>query len=566
VISTSQFNRLNTAIDYSRRQMEHSRRERVDSIRQLVGRNYADDGNELKMPVNFLKLAIDTHVRSLAARSPRALFSTDTAELRPIADNFEIAVNLIPDEIGLTKTLRRFVLESLFTIGVVRVGLQRVGKILGVPYGVPFVEVVTSDDYFVDMSAKNWNQIQFQGHDYWVNEDELLDSELLKKGQRERIENTSSDQSDMGDNGQKRADSISSGGSPDEYKRRRHLRDVWLADEGLLVTYEVPGKVLLNQQEWNGPDRGPYHTLGYSDVPGNLLPLPPVAVWKDLHELANVLFRKLGRGAEKFKRCLGFQGNDPAEIDAYRKASDGDGFLWTGAEPKVLAAGGADPATMEMFLQTKGLFSYFANNLDSIGGLATQSETVGQDKLLSEAAGAQLRQMASNAIDVYGDIFRALAWYEWHDPIKNRVLQKKVSGIDVSIPTQWNRDTKVGSFNQYELKIDVYSLIDDSPSLKLQRLGMIMQQYIVPFLPMIQQMGGSIDFQKVLRLVAKYSDFNELDDIVIFPDNVEAAQHSGQQAKNRQADQVRSASGMPASSDDSGLSGIQEMISSLPEE
>src|SRR5208337_3159153 len=130
--------------------------------------------------------------------------------------------------------------------------------------------------------------------------------------------------------------------SADQYRDRLWLRDVWLPKEQLLLTVGCNTNTLLKVVEWEGPECGPYYKLGYSDVPGNLLPLPPVALWRDLHELSNKLFRKLGNQAEGQKTVLGFTGGDEESVSNFQKASDGDGIRYTGAPPQRLTAGGVD--------------------------------------------------------------------------------------------------------------------------------------------------------------------------------------------------------------------------------
>jgi hypothetical protein len=164
------------------------------------------------------------------------------------------------------------------------------------------------------------------------------------------------------------------------------------------------------------------------------------------------------------------------------------------------------------------LFSYYAGNLDNLGGLEQQSQTLGQDKLLSAAAGAQMKDMQDKVAIFIRDIFRSIAHYEWNDPVKRRMLEKPIPGTDTTIQVEWNRDSKKGKFDMYDLDLDIYSLQDNSPGVRLQKLGVIMQQYIMPLAPQIQQAGGTIDVQKIISLVAKYSDFPELSEVVTFSD------------------------------------------------
>ncbi len=164
----------------------------------------------------------------------------------------------------------------------------------------------------------------------------------------------------------------------------------------------------------------------------------------------------------------------------------------------------------------KSLPTYFAGNIDSLGGLSPMTETVGQDKLLGEAAGAQLRGMVSSITAVVRKIFQAIAWYEWNDPVRQRTIEKPIPDTDLKIPIRWGKRGRGGNFSDFDFDIDVYSLQDNSPGLKLQKLGAVMQQYVLPLAPMIQQQGGSIDAQSILELVAKYADLPELSGIVQF--------------------------------------------------
>jgi hypothetical protein len=237
-----------------------------------------------------------------------------------------------------------------------------------------------------------------------------------------------------------------------------------------------------------------------------------------LHELANALFRKLGDQADAQKTVAGFPGGNDEGVKAFQNAKDVDGITWNGPEPKELKVGGADQTTLAIYLQCRDLYSYFAGNLDSLGGLSPQAETLGQDKLISEASSAQLRDMASRVVDFSKEIFRSLAYYEWHDPVRRRQLRKPIPGTELSIVVPWDRSSRQGKFGIYDLDIDVYSLQDDSPSIKLQKLGVIMQQYVGPMMPAIQEAGGTLDVQRLFAMLAKYSDFPELRELIVFAD------------------------------------------------
>jgi len=523
------FKRLRTAVEWSVRQLDEPRRQRVAAIRQYVGSHYAKNGADRRVPTNLLELAVTIYVRHLAARAPRVMVNTAVDHLRPYARNMELALNQIPEEIGLARTLRRAVVESIFGIGVCKVGLCSSGVcILDHDVGEPFVDVVSLDDYFLDMSAKSRQGIQFEGNDYWLG---LEAARAMYEGKGSDVE--PDDHTVSGDQGEERAEGVGTDEGADLYADKVWLRDVWLPETQQVLTYGVTSQKLFRVVPWDGPEHGPYYTLAYSDVPGNLLPLPPVALWIDLHELANTVFRKLAKQAEAKKTVAAFAGGNEESVEALKKASDGEGIRYTGQKPEMLSVGGIDAPTLAFFLQTRDLYNHFAGNLDALGGLSPQSDTASQDRMLTQAASARMDRMKSDTIEFARDIFKALAWYEWTDPIRQRSIEKPIEGTDIVLKRYWSEETREGDFLDYNLDIDPYSMEEDTPGLRLQKVGQVLERFVYPALPMIQQQGGNIDFKRLLELVARLSNVEEIKDLVVFGEPVQGdPQQGGDQNPN----------------------------------
>lgn len=563
LLSLKKFERLQKSVEWSERALRFHRRKRVEAIMLYVGSHFAEGGSQKKIPVNNLKMAVDIYVRSLAPHAPRALVTTIRDDVRATALNLELAINEIPDEISLDATLRKWVTEALFSWGILKCGLHGVGKAMGHEYGETFVDVVTLDDYFIDMSAKSMDQIQFEGNSYWMKIEDLREMDWTHK---KNYQNVKPDEyTVVNEQGEERAESISSQETAEVFSERKWLRDVFLHDEGLLVTYSVKDKVIYNVVEWDGPKNGPYYKLSFADVPGHLMPLAPVSVWRDLHELGNALFRKLGNQADSEKSVLGFQGGDEDEVAAFQNASDGDGVTYTGTEPKTLTAGGVNQKTLAFYLECRDLFSYFAGNVDSLGGLAAMSETATQDKLLSTAASAQLKDMSVRAVGVLTELFNALAYYEWNDPIKSRTLQKQIPNSTITIPVQWTGESRMGDFDAFMINIDIYSLQDDSPSTKLQKVSFIMKEYVLPLMSLIQQAGGTVDVQRLLEIVARYSDTPEVNEIVVFMDRPMEAQTSGQPSMPTNTTRTVERVGKPGMTREGASNAIQQSLLSQAE-
>ena len=530
MLSEKQFLKLTDSIEWSQRQMTYPRTKYREAIRMSATSHYAEGGPDEHVPVDFIKLAELIYIRLLAPQSPRAMFSTHNRQLRPTAMDLSLAVNQIPKEIGFDSTLQLAVLEALYGMGIVKVGLHTVTEVLGFPYGKPYVDLVTLDDYFWDMSAKRRDLIQYEGNDYWLPFEELMESDWVEKKHRPHLAHD--EFTLVSDLGEDKAKSIGTdGGGAILFKDKILLRDVWLPDERVMATYAVTAKRLLKQVEADdtAPEKGPYHKLGFIDMAGgNIMPLPPVALWRDIHELANTLYRKMARQAVAQKSVSAFgKGAQDDEIEQYRNAQDGAGIRYTGQRPEILTVPGVDQVTLGFWLQNRDVGSWIAGNLDSLGGLSAQTDTVGQEKMLTESANAMLRSMSAKTIDFVRGIYASLARYEWDDPMSERTLEKPIIGTDKTIPVKWNQDSKVGEFSEYELDIDIYSGQDQSPSLKLQKLGAIVQGYIMPLMPSLQQQGATINVKQIMKLVAKYSDFEELEDIVQFMDDPPPAGAAG---------------------------------------
>lgn len=505
--------RLQASIEWSIKELEVPRKKRYEAIRQYVGSHYSEGGADNRVPVNFLELAVTIYVRQLAARAPQAMISSGIRELRPYAKSMELAVNQIPEEIDLGTTLRNAVVEAMFSYAIVKVGICNSGQSVdGCEYGDTFADLVSVDDHFFDMRAKTRAAMQFEGNDYWVS---LEDARNMYQGD-DPTELMPEDYTVNGTQGESRAESASLSNKVDLFNEVIQLRDVWIPRDKQVVTYAVKSKKQVRVVDWKGPKAGPYHMLSFIDVPGNLLPLPPIALWRDLHELSNILFRKLGRQADAKKSVMLFGGGDEGGVNALKNAKDGEGIRYAGQKPETQTVGGIDAASMAFAIQLKSIQSYMAGNLDSLGGLAPQADTLGQDKLLAESSSALLNGMRDRTLEFTQAIFRDIVHYEWNDPVKERRISKSIPGTDISISSVWSKPARKGEFKDYKFEIDVYSMQDDSPSSKMQKIGIAMERFVIPLMPQIEKDGGRIDSQKLVSTVSQLNNIPELNDIVTF--------------------------------------------------
>jgi len=529
-----QVKRLREAIGRSRRLLEPFRVKDLYAKRQYLGRNYSDTASEKRVPINLLELAIQIYTRALVPGNPRALVGSDFTELRDGAADLDIALNQLILEIDIETTLKRCVKNAMFSMGIIKVGLASgaIGEIMGFRHdvGQPFADNVSLDDWVHDMTAKRWEQVGFAGNRYRLPLEEAKELEVFAKEEREKLQAVSSN-STTNQDGDEREETLSRGqeSEPDAFKPYTEVWDLWLPMEQLLITVpaeEAGGTMPLKVIEWDGDERGPFHILGFNEVPGQIMPLAPAHTMLDLHELANKLFRKLGEQAQRQKTVLGVQGGALEDGTRVMTASDGEIIRLDSPQmTREYKFGGIDQTTLAFCLQIRDLFSYFAGNLDALGGLGPQSDTVGQDRLITSTASERMAEMQAQTLKFVGGVFSSLAQDMWNDPLIAVRGTKRVGDFEIGIPMEFTPERREGDFFQYNIKVDPFSMQQQTPGTKLQTVNEVLERIVFPLLPVLEAQGAQVDVKELVSIIAKFTNTEELNRIIVYADG--PAQKSG---------------------------------------
>lgn len=507
----------------SLRTFQENRQEMIDSY---AGSSYGDGGESGHILVNLSELAINIYQRQLASHTPQVMVESPVQNLRPVAEELAIAVNhLITHEIDLGESLNDCVYDALFTMGIMKVGItpKEHGNYEGFTHdsGQPFADPIDFSDWIHDMSAKRWDQIDYCGNRYEMPFDLCMESPLFtKKGKNDLLPMLRTDAGmDFGAGHNEDPSKLSheAHAGEVEYVKKVILWDIWLPRENLIVTMPANGYgAPLRIVEWEGPERGPYHMLGFSKVPNNLIPLAPSMIWEDLNDLINRLALKAGMQADRQKSVLAAQNRASSTAEAIIATPDGMAIT-TDVDPNAVREfqfGGVDQNLMASFDTFRNLFSYLAGNLDALGGLAPQTGTLGQDKLLSEGATQRVNDMRDRVVKFTTGIVEDLAFYLWNDPSVDLPLTKKITPT-IERNFRWSEENKLGEFFDYNFRIVPHSLQARSPQEKLNTLLMLVNQTVLPMMPMLQEQGIRFDVEQFLKIVAKLSNSPELEKILV---------------------------------------------------
>jgi hypothetical protein len=513
---------LSKAVGYSRKCLNVYRQNRIDVLKQLVGNHYSGSGADDKVPINLLELSINIYMQRLAAQAPQAEVTTDYPELKEICTRTEISGNQLLDDMNLGETLQMAVMGGLICLGVVKTGLNLMNVEVGgeeLQSGKAFAAYVSLDDWVQDMTATDEEGSQYEGNFYYVTIDEAEKMFPKHVGKFAEIDKQTQDN-------ENKAHDISegSGGQREEYKARVRLIDIYLKKEKKVLRCSTndddtdPLEEILAVVDWSHRKRGPYHKLAFMKIDNNAIPVAPAMHWRDIHDLSNRLFRKLGRQADRQKTVTGVRAGSDQDGNRIVNANDGDMIKLDDPQgTKEYKYGGIQPETLGFLVMVRDLYSYMAGNLDVLGGLGPQSETLGQDKMINASASMRMQKMQLTTVKFVREIIEDIYMYMWEDPLHNPTVTKKVKGFeDVAVQVPFGPEDRQAEFIRLNIDIEPYSMQHTTPEAKLQGLRTIFTEFVAPFIPMMQSQGIAVDFEQLFRKIGKLGNLPELNDILIY--------------------------------------------------
>lgn len=517
--------RLRESMQWSAVQFTHHIEAHQEVTRFYAGNRYTAhkmEGN--RTPVNMLKLACDIWSRQLVTQSPRTIVLTKFPPLRADAYELELATNHLLKATLFGATLEEVVQNALFGLGVMKVGIT--SKYMSDAFGYsaaagqPYASSVLVEDWLHDMNARRKEEFDWCGNRYRVPLDVVLENPEYDQQAKDLLDRLASSQhsEELGGNPEKASDlSADRQIEKTEYHKHVELWDIWLPMDKLLVTMPVAnGTKPLQIREWEGPEHGPYHLLQFGKVPGNLMPSAPAQSLYDLQDQVTKLFNQLAQQALRQKTVTIVDGK--AEQDgtaaAIQEAEDGEIVRTNHIESvKEMEYGGVHPDNLQFFIFVKDLFSYMGGNLDAMGGLAQQAETLGQEKMLIESSSEMLRDMQSRVIDFTEMGISDLSWYMYTDPTIELPLTKPIEEFG-DIPFTYGPENRKSDFFMYAFEVQPYSLQSKSPGERLQAIMQIATTILIPLAPQMAEWGMNLDLKRFVELIGKYSDMPEIAELI----------------------------------------------------
>jgi hypothetical protein len=520
--------RLSKLVEASFGKLESYRHNRIRFLSQYVGRFYrntsrVDEDASKASPLNMMYSAVTTLVPNLVFNDPRARASTSVLAYREYAEVLSDALSEASKRMRFKDELRMAIVDAIFFAGFIKTGLAVGNKVVciegvDVNVGEPYAERVDPDDMILDPMARQWDEQAFIGHRYRADVDRLLE---VGYGDPDLLNSLAEHVGSIGKTDRASDLSRSSKIGSDEPRRYVDLVEIWLPHEQRIVTMPYAKNMtfdrFIRDIEYDGPETGPYHMLGFASVPDNLIPLAPAGIWYDLHLLGNRIARKLARQAERNKRVLAYEDDAEEDVEQIADASDGETVRVSDLNKiKEVEYGGASEQSYAWMEWVKRNFSEQAGSLDLLSGSGSSAPTATQAQLLQANTSVRISDMQNAVYAFAAEVLHDVGFYLHTDPLIELPLIRRVQGVERQ--EIYSPEMRKGEWFDYNISIEPFSMARPDPNTSLRRKLEFATNVIPAAAQAAQMLGPGFNVAAYLTRIAREVGIDDADEWLNLPE------------------------------------------------
>jgi hypothetical protein len=533
---------LSKAVNISFRKYEHQVKWRARFLRQIVGRFFvhnqmADREDRKYSPINQFKRATKALVANLAFRNPKVKIASTRLDFKTFAEGLSMSTNHLIQKINLVSTLKLCTLDAILYNGFIKTGIAGMdewieGEDEDIQVGQPFAQRVDPDDMILDPMARHWDEQELIGHKFRVPIELLIKSGICSKAEAEKLPNTyNGNDRTTSDTAEALTGERDSARYSVEIERYVDLMELYLPRAGKVITMpyrrDAVQTKFLHVADYEGPERGPYHKLGFFPVPHNLTDASPGGDLYDMHILNSRIARKIARQAERNKRVLAY--TDAAQEDANEiaQADDGETVRVNNLdELKEFELGGTGDDAYKWFGFCSQLFDQISGTEQMSGG-SSLGGNKGGDPTATQFEGQQANQsvlmadMTECVLTFTKEICSDLAYYLYSDPLLEHGWVKEKVVIDgMGVPHRFSQQVMFqpgderGEWFYYNLDIKPYSMAQYDP----RSSSTAHQQFYTNTIPAVaqaaQMLGPGFDTGVALQIAAREAGIDDVDEFI----------------------------------------------------
>ncbi len=515
--------RLNDQIQMAEKELEPFREQNKRRQALYAGHGYGDNEQEVDTPLNVYNLALRIYQRRLIGGSPRANVRGKTRDSMPTAYEISLALEQLFKEINLQDTMKTLVHQAMESVGIVKVGVVTEGEheMLGILHDKEqaFCDLILLENFAFDTNAKRLEEMDWCGDRYRVDIDEIIGNpewdQEVARGLNVQESRQDEDLRQNNDEESVQRMGVQDSVFRDDLHKYVTVWDIWLPKENVVITVPDGKAEILRVVDWSGPERGPYHLLCFDPIPGNILPVAPGSHLESMAKLLNRSIRKLGNQLDRQKtnQAITPGAQNAGDDKTIQGCYDGDVIVLQDPQnTKEIRSGGVD---QQSYAFTQGLMAWYnwiGGNFESVGGLASRADTAMQQEMEASGANGMIDELADKFNQFLGRVMTDLAFYEYTDQSKTRLLVKKVQGTNREYEASWGPEKRQRDFFLFEFEVDPFSLSTKTPE---QRLQMILD--LIPRVSQLAQAkmlfaqsGDDLDTEALWSLIVRCTGLHEL--------------------------------------------------------
>lgn len=428
-INTVTPKQVHEAVHRGRKRLRNFRNARLMFLRNYVGQYYDRESGDIGTEaLNLIFNAIRSLVPHIVMSFPTHKVHTPYLMQREYGELLGLALEQHDRKIDIKSVYRRWIVDAIFAVGVVKTGLATSDSIYAfdeydtVDSGEVYSMPVDFDNLIVDPNSKEHHFIDaaFIGDMMTVPRKLLLDSGLYRNDLIEQLPR-------VGDRENDKAYQLSmrSINSEENFELEDEVSiiELWVPSADAVIW--LPGDEHVSFDDYlrisdhYGVKEGPYTFLSLTPpVPGNPLPVPMVGIWNDLHILANKMAKKIVDQALRQKDIVVYRRAAADDAEELRDAQDGETVATDDPDGVQIKSFGGQQHSNEVHLaQLQAWFNMMAGNPDMLSGAKQAADTATQETILNRNASVSLDDMKDMVYAAAAAESRKRAWYFDADPL-----------------------------------------------------------------------------------------------------------------------------------------------------
>lgn len=430
--------RVQEAVTRGFKRFENFRMARLMFLRNYVGPYYDRQSAETcQEPLNLIFNAIRVLIPNIVLSFPKHTITSPYIAAKDYAELLGLAMDLHDKQINIRDCYRRAIVDSIFTLGIVKTGLAASDTIYAlddedqIDAGTVYTECVDFDNFVADPNCKEhlFRDAAFVGDRITVPRRMLLESGKYPNDLIEKLPRAgdSKDNDKAYELSMRKIQVEDNAALEDEIE----VCELYIPSANAIVTVPGNDKVqfddYLRVEDFYGVKEGPYTYLALTPpVSGNPLPIPSVGIWNDIHVMANRMAKKIMEQAERQKDVIGYKRSAADDAEELRNAGDGDAVAMDQPDAvQSFSFGGQKNSNETHLVQLQEWFNQMAGNPNQVGGQDVAAKSATAATILQSNAGIGLEDMKDLVYQFAAAEGRKRAWYFHTDPMMQIPLTKR---------------------------------------------------------------------------------------------------------------------------------------------